>query len=72
MKIQDIIFILIFAFLLYKRKPEWFVLAGIISFAGAIPFYSLWVFFTAQRLVEFGFLLLVVAVLLFAFKKQYH
>ncbi len=72
MKVQDIIFIVVIIFLLYKRKAEWFAFAGVLSFIIAIPFYVMWIFFTAQRLVEYAFYLLIIALLLFVFKKRYH
>lgn len=71
-KIQDIIFIIFLAFLLYKRNPTFFVWAALFCIALSIPFFFFWVFFTAQRLIYYAFFLLVIALLLFIFKKRYH
>ncbi len=70
MKPQDIFFIIILIILLYKKKPEWLVLGGIVCILIAIPLFSFWIFFTAQRLVYYSFFLFLIAILLFAFKKR--
>ena len=53
-KIQDIGFIIVLALLFVVRKPIWFVYAGLLSFALAIPLFAKWIFFTAQRLTWYG------------------
>jgi hypothetical protein len=55
MKPQDIIFIIILIFLLWKRKPEWFIFLGLFSFLCSIPLFAYWIFFTAQRFIYYGF-----------------
>ena len=66
MKLQDILFLVAILALFYKREPKWFVLAGILCLVAAIPLFSFWIFFTAQRLVYYaaGFFLLAVLFLL--------
>lgn len=54
MKIQDILFFIILGFLLYKREPRNFVLAGLICLAVSIPLFAGWVFFTAERLTWYA------------------
>lgn len=63
-KPQDIIFILILIVLIYKRKPKWLTVAGLISILISIPLFHFWIFFTAQRLILYAFIFLVFAVLL--------
>jgi len=64
MKPQDIIFLAVLAFLLYKKDPWWFASAGILALALAIPLYSEWIFFTAQRLVIYAFVFFLLSLLL--------
>lgn len=54
MKIQDILFILLFMFLLYKRNAHYFVTSGLVLMLLAIPLFQFWIFFTAQRLVMYA------------------
>lgn len=54
MKIQDIIFFLSLAFLLYKHNPKWFAVAGIVCLILSIPLFYFWIFFTAQRLTWYA------------------
>ncbi|MCL4353585.1 hypothetical protein M1615_03940 [Patescibacteria group bacterium] len=66
MKLQDAVFLLVFAFLLYKRSPRRAVIAGLASLILSIPLFSFWIFFTAERLVYYGagFLLLSIIFLI--------
>ncbi len=66
MKPQDLAFIIVFLFLLFKRKPEWFVYAGIFCLILAVPLFSAWIFFTAQRLTYYaaGFFLAAIVIYL--------
>ncbi len=54
MKTQDIGFIIVLALLFVVRKPIWFVYAGLLCFALAIPLFTKWIFFTAERLTWYG------------------
>jgi hypothetical protein len=63
MKIQDILFLLFFAILLLKHKENSFVVSGLLCFILAMPFFYFWIFFTAERLVYYGVLLIFVEVL---------
>lgn len=60
MKPQDLVFAIVLLFLVLRRKPEWFVYAGLISLMISIPLFYFWVFFTAQRLTYYaaGFILI--------------
>ena len=71
MKPQDILFFIILGFLLYKRDSKLFTIVGIISLALSIPLFSLWVFFTAERLVWYAasFLFLAVMINIYRLRK---
>ncbi|MBU4016757.1 hypothetical protein KJ980_07285 [Patescibacteria group bacterium] len=70
MKIQDIIFLIILAVLFYKINPKYFVIAGLVCFALAIPLFYLWIFFTAERLVYYGFAFILSSVLIYLLKSR--
>lgn len=72
MKPQDILFFIILGILLYKRDPKLFTIAGIISLVLSIPLFSLWVFFTAERLTWYAgaFFLSAVIINIFRFRKM--
>jgi hypothetical protein len=61
MKPQDILFILILIFLLWKRNPKYFSIAGLACLLISIPLFHFWIFFTAQRLVWYAFVLLAIS-----------
>jgi hypothetical protein len=63
MKIQDIIFLVLLAILLFKHKENSFVAFGLLCFLLAMPFFYFWIFFTAERLVYYGALLVLVEVI---------
>ena len=71
MKPQDLIFIVVMAGLLFAGKPKWFAVVGLICLVAAIPLFSLWIFFTAQRLVYYsaGFMLVSIILLLYKSRK---
>lgn len=54
MKIQDAIFIITLAFLIYKRDRRLFTIFGILCLFLSIPLFSRWVFFTAERLTWYA------------------
>lgn len=54
MKIQDIGFISVLLLAVYSRKPQMFLYLGIICIALSIPLFSLWIFFTAERLIWYA------------------
>lgn len=76
MKIQDLLLLLIVFGLLIKHNPRFLAAAGIILFILAMPLFSLQIFFTAQRLIVFGFLLILLSVLVNIFEivknKRYY
>lgn len=60
MKIQDILFIIIVLMLLYKHKENSFLLLGLVCLLIAIPLFYFYIFFTAERLVWYGILLILI------------
>jgi hypothetical protein len=69
-KMQDIGFFIVLAVLLVFRKPTWFVYAGLLSLALAIPLFAKWIFFTGERLVWYGAAFLFVSIILRIVKKK--
>lgn len=74
MKPQDILFIIVLVGLLFKfwRKPQIIIIAGTVCLIASIPLFSVWIFFTAQRLVYYslGFLTLGIICLLPILQKR--
>jgi hypothetical protein len=68
MKPQDIGFFLVCVVLLFIKKPRLFLIAGLVSWIAAIPLFSGWIFFTAERLTWYGaaFILMFLLFSLFA------
>lgn len=69
MKIQDIAFIGVFILLVLSKKPLSLVVAGLVCIILAIPLFHFWVFFTAQKLIEYAFLFILTSLLL-SWKKS--
>lgn len=70
MKPQDILFIFLLAILIYKKSPKLFVGAALICLLISMPLFQFWIFFSAQRLVAYSFVFLLIAVVFFFFKKK--
>lgn len=71
MKIQDVIFFIVFLFFLLRREPRFAVLGGLVSLMVSIPLFSAWIFFTAERLTwyAFAFFLLAIGLHLWEIRK---
>lgn len=54
MKIQDIAFFIILISIWFLPERNRYLIAGLLSIAGAIPLFSTWTFFTAERLTWYG------------------
>jgi len=65
MKIQDFGFIIVAILLIYKRNPRWLVIGGLICLILSIPLFSVWIFFTAQRLTYYAAAFFLMAILLY-------
>ena len=72
MKPQDIAFFIILAILIYKRDSKLFTIAGIIALLLSIPLFSLWVFFTAERLTWYAAAFFLAAIIINIFKSYSH
>jgi len=66
MKVQDLIFLVIFILVLIKRDSKSSAIAGLICLALSIPLFYLWIFFTGEHLVWYAasFFLLSITFLL--------
>jgi len=70
MKPQDIVFIILLAFLLWKRNPKYLVVAGLLCLVLSMPLFHFWVFFTAERLVMYAAGFLLSSLILFWFTAK--
>lgn len=64
MKPQDIVYLLICSFLLYKRNPRLFALFGLGFLVIALPLFYFQIFFTAERLTWYAASFFLVSILL--------
>lgn len=64
LKPQDIVFIIVLVLLLLRKDARLFIAAGLVSLAISMPLFAKWIFFTAERLVLYGFIFLVLSILL--------
>ncbi|QQG40429.1 MAG: hypothetical protein HYV37_02550 [Candidatus Levyibacteriota bacterium] len=71
MKIQDIFFILLTGICFYKRDPKLAVLFGIFSLIFSIPLFSLWIFFTAERLTWYAAAFFLLAILFYSIQRSH-
>jgi len=69
MKIQDIVFLLVFIFLIFKHY-NWSISAALISIAISIPLFALRIFFTAQHLVWYSAAFLILAIIKMIIKEK--
>ncbi len=70
MKIQDIIFLVIFLVLILRRSPTLLISSGIICLILSIPLFYMWVFFTAQHLVFYAAALFLAAIVFLLSSKS--
>jgi hypothetical protein len=54
MKPQDVVFLLTFLLICYTRSPKIAAGLGLFCLMLSIPLFSLWVFFTAERLTWYA------------------
>ena len=54
MKVQDIGFLIVLVLLFTLHRPKLFLAAGLLSWILAIPLFTKWIFFTAERLTWYG------------------
>ena len=72
MKIQDILFIilLILPFIVKRANARVFIILGIVMIMLSAPFFYMWIFFTAQRLVMYGAGFILVGIVLMFIKQR--
>jgi hypothetical protein len=70
MKIQDIIFFLVFLFLAYKKDSKFTLTAGLLSILFSIPLFYLHIFFTAQHLLYYSWAFILLTVLIILLKEK--
>lgn len=64
MKVQDTFFFAVFLLLLLKRNPRLYAFAGLLCLILAIPLFTSWIFFTAERLTWYAGAFLAASALL--------
>ena len=64
MKIQDLFFLALLIFLMWKQNARLVVVIGSVMLLIAIPLFAFWVFFTAERLMWYSATLFLVAIFL--------
>lgn len=72
MKIQDIVFFVVLALLIFKRNPKFMIACGIASLFLSIPLFSFWIFFTAERLVWYAAAFFLLAIIFYLFSSKKH
>jgi len=72
MKIQDILFVvlLILPFIIKRANARVFIILGIVMIMLSAPFFYMWIFFTAQRLVMYGAGFILVGIVLMFIKQR--
>jgi hypothetical protein len=69
MKPQDVIFGLLFLFVLWRQKSQPAVFLGLSCLLLAMPLFQFWIFFTAERLVWYATAFLMYAVVLLSIRE---
>lgn len=69
MKIQDLLFLLIFLIVLWRPNPRLSIGVGIFCLLLAIPLFSFWIFFTAERLTWYAAAFFFQAIILLFIKE---
>jgi len=63
MKIQDLVFGLIFVFVFWRRSAHLATIVGLLCLFLAIPLFKFWIFFTAERLTWYAAAFFLLAIL---------
>lgn len=69
MKLQDIVFFVIFLLVAIKQDSRISTVLGILCLLAAIPLFTIWVFFTAQHLVYYAVAFFLLSIILLFFDK---
>lgn len=70
MKPQDILFIIIFLGLLWKKNPTWAACAGLLFIALSVPLFHLQIFFTAERFIIYAGISLLLSILFHLLREK--
>lgn len=70
MKIQDLTFLVILAFLVWRQDQKLSVLLGLIALLVSIPLFATWTFFTAERLSWYAAAFFLLSVIFQLIKVQ--
>lgn len=70
MKPQDIVFFIVLAVLIFLRKSNYIVVAGLLSLLIAIPLFAKHIFFTAQHLTYYSVSFFLVAIVLKLYENR--
>ena len=70
MKIQDIIFFIVLAFLIWRHEPKLAVVIGLLALLSSIPLFATWTFFTAERLTWYGAAFFLLAIIFYLWRKK--
>ena len=70
MKYQDIIFFIVIVLLIFRNKHKISLASGIICLFLAIPLFTKWVFFTAERLTWYGAGFILLSIIQIIFQKD--
>ena len=72
MKIQDILFVilLILPIVVKRANARVFIILGIVMIMLSVPFFYMWIFFTAQRLIMYGAGFILVGIVLMLIKQR--
>lgn len=70
MKPQDFVFYAAYVILVFWHRPRMFLYCGLACFVLAIPLFSAWVFFTAERLTWYGSAFLLTYIFISSFRPH--
>lgn len=69
MKLQDLLFLIVFMLLLIRRDSKLATIAGIICLIVAMPLFALWIFFTGEHLIWYSAAFFLLSILLLTQNK---
>lgn len=64
MKVQDLFFLIVLGFIVWRHNPVYAVITGLSCLIISIPLFSLWIFFTAERLVWYAATFILLSIIL--------
>ncbi|OGH39746.1 MAG: hypothetical protein A3B41_04355 [Candidatus Levybacteria bacterium RIFCSPLOWO2_01_FULL_37_26] len=70
MKVQDIAFLIVLVFLIFKHNPKLSTVAGLVCLVLSIPLFATWTFFTAERLTWYAAAFFLLAIIFSLWVKK--